>query len=55
MKEKPLLLLLDGHLTHVLVIEKVMEEKIFIFKFPPHVADVLQSIHVTCFEPLRRE
>ena len=57
LKKRPLLLLFDGHLTHVsvLVIERAMEEKIFILKFPPHVTDVLQSLNVACFRPLKRE
>ena len=45
-KESILLLLFDGHLTHVSVpvIEITMEEKIFILKSPPHVTDVLQPL-----------
>ena len=56
-KERPLLLLFDGHLTHVSVpvIERAMEEKIFILKFPPHVIDVLQPLDVACLRPLKRE
>ena len=56
-KKRPLLLLLDGHLTHryVPVTERAMEEKIFILKFPPHVTDVLQPLDVTCFGELKRE
>ena len=56
-KERPQLLLSDGHLTHVCVslIERAMEEKIFISKFPPHVTDVLQPLDVACFGPLKRE
>ena len=56
-KERPLLLLFDGHLTRVSVpvIERAMEEKIFILKFPPHVTDVLQPLDVACFGLLKRE
>ena len=54
--ERPLLLIYDGHLTHVSipVIELAMKENIIIFKFPPHVTDVLQPLDVTCFGPLKR-
>ena len=40
--ERPLLLILDGHLTHVSipVIMKGMEEDVTILKLPPHVTDV---------------
>ena len=54
--ERPLLLIYDGHLTHVSipVIELAMKENIIILKFPPHVTDVLQPLDVTCFGPLKR-
>ena len=41
-KERLLLLLFDGHLTHISVpvIERATEEKILLLKFPPHVTDV---------------
>ena len=56
-KERPLLLLYDGHLTHVSapVIEKALDEDVTILKFPPHVTDVLQPLDVACFGPLKRE
>ena len=56
-KERPLLLLFDSHLTHVSVpvTERAIEEKIFILKFPPHVTDVLEPLDVACFGPLKRE
>ena len=55
-KERPLLLLFDGHMTHISlsVIERALEEKIIIVKFLPHVTDVLQPLDVTCFGPLKR-
>ena len=55
--ERPLLLLLDGHLTHVSipVLELAVKEDITIIKFPPHVTDKLQPLDVTCFGPLKRE
>lgn len=56
-KERPLLLLYDGHLTHVSipVIERALAEKIIILKFPPHVTDVLQPLDVACFASLKRK
>lgn len=48
-KERPLLLIFDGHLTHVSieVIEKGIAENIKIVKFPPHVTDKMQPLDVT--------
>ena len=47
-KERPLLLLFDGHLTHISipVIKKALEEDIIILKFPPHVTDVMQPLDI---------
>ena len=55
-QERPLLLILDGHLTHVSVsiIEKAIEEDVTIVKLPPHVTDKLQPLDVSCFGPLKR-
>ena len=55
-KERPLLLLFDGHMTHISipVIKTALEENIIIYKFPPHVTDVMQPLDVTCFGPLKR-
>ena len=55
--ERPLLLIFDGHLTHVSikVIEKAIEENVTILKLPPHVTDKLQPLDVACFGPLKRE
>ena len=55
-KERPLLLIFDGHLTHVsiAVVEKAIEENIIIVKFPPHVTDKLQPLDVTSFGSLKR-
>ena len=54
--ERPLLLLLDGHLTHtsIPVITRALEEDIIIIKLPPHVTDVMQPLDVACFGPLKR-
>ena len=56
-KERPLLLLYDGHLTHISipVIRKALEENVIILKFPPHVTNVLQPLDVACFGPVKRE
>ena len=55
-KDRPLLLLFDGHMTHITlpVIKKAMKEKVIIVKFPAHVTDVLQPLDLTCFGPLKR-
>ena len=55
-KEHPLLLLFNGHLTHISVplITKALAENI-ILKFPPHMTDVLQPLDVSCFGPLKKE
>ena len=51
--ERPLLLIFDGHLTHisVAVFEKAIREGIHIVKLPPHVTDKLLPLDVTCFSP----
>ena len=56
-KERPLLLLFDGHLTHILipVIKRALDENIIIVKLPPHLTDVLQPLNVSCFGPLKWE
>ena len=45
-KERPLLLLFDSHLTHIIlpVIKKALDENIIIAKFPPPVTDVLMTM-----------
>ena len=55
--DHPLLLMFDGHLTHISapVIEKALEKSITILKFPLHVTDVLQPLDLACFRPLKRE
>ena len=56
-KDRPLLLLLDEHLTHIstTLIETALDEDITILKLPPHKTDKLQPLDVTCFGPLKRE
>ena len=55
-QDRPLLLLFDGHFTHIslFVIKRAMEERNIIIKFPPHVTDVSQPLDVACFGPLKR-
>ena len=54
--ERPLLVIYDGHLTHVSldIIERAIEEDITIIKLPLHVTDKLQPLDVCCFGPLKR-
>ena len=53
--ERPMLLIFDGHLTHILVAiyEKAIHAGIHIVKLPPHVTDKLQPLDITCFSPLK--
>ena len=52
-KERPLLLLFDSHLTHISipVIKRELDENMIIVNFPPHVIDVLLPLDVSCFGP----
>ena len=54
-KDKPLSPF-DCRMTHITlpVIEKAMNERVIIVKFPPHATDVLQPVDVTWFGPLKR-
>ena len=54
-KVRPVLIVLDGHLSHVSlsIIQFGIEQKIIIVKFPPHVTDVLQPLDLTCFSSLK--
>ena len=56
-QERPLLLIYDGHLSHVSIklIEEAMKEDITLLKLPPHVTDMLQPLDVCGFGPLKRE
>ena len=55
--ERPLLLVYDGHLSHVSVklIQEASKENISIIKLPPHVTDKIQPLDVCGFGPLKRE
>ena len=56
-KKCPLLVVYNGHLTHVSLnlIEKAMEEHITIVKLPPHITGKLQPLDACCFGPLKQE
>ena len=56
-KERPLLIIWDGHMTHVSIdlVKEAKKEDITIVKYPPHVTDQLQPLDVTCFGPLKRK
>ena len=53
--QRPLILVYDGHVTHVSyeVVKKAREENISIIKLPPHTTDRLQPLDVSCFKPLQ--
>lgn len=52
---RPLLLILDGHLSHtsLKIVELAIQENITILKLPPHCTDLLQPLDVACFSPLK--
>ncbi|XP_068219986.1 uncharacterized protein [Palaemon carinicauda] len=52
---RPLLLILDGHISHtsIATVELAKKENISILKLPAHCTDVLQPLEVTCFAPLK--
>lgn len=54
-EERPILLLFDGHMSHldIEVIEMAMLNNIHIVKLPPHSTDVLQPLDKCCFGPLK--
>ena len=56
-KERPLLLIFDGHLTHISfnMILKSMEENIKIVKVPHHARNLLQPLEISCFGQLKQE
>ena len=51
---RPLLLLVDGHASHVscTLIKLAIENDVTLLKLLPHVTNVLQPLDVTCFGPL---
>ena len=56
-KGRPMLLLFDGHMTHISirVIQRALSDNIYLLKFPPHVTDILQPLDKCCFGPLKRK
>ena len=52
---RPLLLILDGHLSHTTLktVELAIKENITILKLPPRCTDLLQPLDVACFSPLK--
>lgn len=52
---RPILLLLDGHLSHTSLntIDIARTENISILKLPAHCTDLLQPLDVACFGPLK--
>ena len=53
--KRPLLVLLDGHLSHTTLatVELAAKNDITIRKLPPHCMDLLQPLDVACFSPLK--
>ena len=56
-KGRPMLLLFDGHVTHisVRVIQQALSDNIHLLKFPSHVTDILQPLDECCLGPLKRK
>lgn len=54
-EERPILLLFDGHLSHLDIntIELACSNDITILKFPPHTTDLLQPLDRAGFGPLK--
>lgn len=53
--ERPILLIYDGHSTHITfeVIELAMQEKITILKLPPHSSHLLQPLDLAVFRSIK--
>ncbi|XP_046685094.1 uncharacterized protein LOC124370837 [Homalodisca vitripennis] len=54
-KERPLLLIYDGHMTHLDVHTAMYarQNQVTIIKLPAHTTDVLQPLDTTCFKTLK--
>lgn len=54
-RERPLLVILDGHVTHLdkSTIEMAVQENITLLKLPAHTTDLLQPLDRCCFGPLK--
>jgi len=52
--ERPILLMLDGHLSHTLELVKAAAAKdVIIFYLPPHTTTDSQPLDTSCFGPLK--
>jgi hypothetical protein len=54
-KERPLLMIVDGHSTHVNLQARKLarENNVSILKLPSHTSDRLQPLDINCFSPLK--
>lgn len=54
-KERPQIVIMDGHVTHLDkgTIELAIKENITLLKLPAHTTDVLQPLDKCCFGPLK--
>jgi hypothetical protein len=54
-KERPLLLIFDGHRTHATleIIKLAQSNNFTLLKLPSHTTDILQPLDVACFRPLK--
>ena len=54
-KERPLILVVDGHVSHLdyKVVEFAKKENIAVLKLPSHTTDLLQPLDRTCFGPFK--
>ena len=52
-KIRPLLVLFDGHMTHLSFENRSFGNDISLVKLPAHCTDVLQPLDVSCFAPLK--
>jgi hypothetical protein len=55
--KRPLLLIVDGHISHFSLkfLKKAKEENIHVFCFPSHLTHLLQPLDVTIFGPLKKK
>lgn len=54
-QQRPLLVIMDGHVSHLATgtIELAIQNNITLFKLPPHATDLLQPLDKCCFGPLK--
>jgi hypothetical protein len=54
-KEHPLIVILDGHSTHInlRVIKEARDANVSLIKLPSHSTNLLQPLDVSCFRPLK--